>query len=195
MKEQGFIDELFTTTDKTKVAIQLNEIHPLAFGDLYEKTNGFKNLSTKQLVILFSCFTNISIADDKKTNIINCSDRELKSIITLISDYYDKYYDIERNYQLDTGMDYSIHYDLIYYTDKWCDCNNEIECKNIITELKQDKEIFLGEFIKSILKINNIAKEFELIAETLQNIELLEKIKNIPVITLKYVATNQSLYI
>ena len=77
----------------------------------------------------------------------------------------------------------------------WCDCNNEIECKNLITELKQDKDIFLGEFIKSILKINNIAKEFELIAETLQNIELLEKIKNIPVITLKYVATNQSLYI
>ena len=68
-------------------------------------------------------------------------------------------------------------------------------CKNIIIRIKEEKELFLGEFIKAILKINNIAKEFEKIAESLENLELLEKIKLIPIITLKYVATNQSLYI
>jgi hypothetical protein len=65
----------------------------------------------------------------------------------------------------------------------------------IIIRIKEEKELFLGEFIKAILKINNIAKEFEKIAESLENLELLEKIKLIPIITLKYVATNQSLYI
>jgi len=195
LKDQGFIDETFVTTDKAQVAIHLNEVHPLAFGDLYKKSEGFKNLSSKQLVCLFSCFTNISIPDDIKCNLIKCDDIELKTTINLISDYIDKYYDIEIKNELDTGTDYSIHYDLIYYINKWCDCDNEIECKILINQLKEDKEIFLGEFIKCILKINNITREFELIAETLNNIELLEKLKHIPVITLKYVASNQSLYI
>ena len=78
---------------------------------------------------------------------------------------------------------------------EWCAAEDEFTCKNIITRIKDEKEIFLGEFIKAILKINNIAKEFEKIAETLENLELLQKIKKIPAITLKYVATNQSLYI
>ena len=64
-----------------------------------------------------------------------------------------------------------------------------------INQIKNEKEIFLGEFVKSILKINNIAKEFEKICELLQNLPLLQKIKEIPQLTLKYVATNQSLYI
>jgi hypothetical protein len=43
-----------------------------------------------------------------------------------------------------------------------------------------EKDIFLGEFVKAILKINNITAELE---------------KVVPQLTLKYVATNQSLYI
>ena len=61
--------------------------------------------------------------------------------------------------------------------------------------MKGDTDIFLGEFIKAILKINNIALEVERAAEVMQNLELVEKMRQIPVLTLKYVATNQSLYI
>lgn len=57
------------------------------------------------------------------------------------------------------------------------------------------KEIFLGEFIKAILKINNITSEMEKIAENLGDIEFLSILKDVPILTLKYVATNQSLYV
>ena len=77
----------------------------------------------------------------------------------------------------------------------WCHAENEEECKEIINELKREKKIFLGDLIKAVLKINNIATEIENICETTQNIALLEKIKKIPGLTLKFVATNQSLYI
>ena len=49
--------------------------------------------------------------------------------------------------------------------------------------------------MKAILKINNIAKEIEKICEIKNNIVLLEKIKQIPALTLKYVVSNQSLYL
>jgi hypothetical protein len=61
--------------------------------------------------------------------------------------------------------------------------------------LEQEKGIFLGEFVKAILKINNISSEMEKVAEGMGNMELLSKLKEIPVKTLKFVATNQSLYI
>ena len=58
-----------------------------------------------------------------------------------------------------------------------------------------EKEIFLGEFVKALLKINNITNEMEKIAELTGNIAFLNKLRDIPNMTLKYVVTNQSLYI
>jgi len=45
------------------------------------------------------------------------------------------------------------------------------------------------------LKINNISSELEKVAEYIGNMELLHKLREIPQLTLKYVATNQSLYV
>ena len=53
----------------------------------------------------------------------------------------------------------------------------------------------MGEFIKAIIKINNIVEEMKKIAEYFQEIEFLNKLHQIPNLILKYVATNQSLYI
>jgi hypothetical protein len=61
--------------------------------------------------------------------------------------------------------------------------------------LATNKEIFLGEFVKALLKINNISSEFEQISEMTGNIAFLSKLKEIPNMTLKYVVTNQSLYV
>ena len=61
--------------------------------------------------------------------------------------------------------------------------------------MEQEREIFLGEFVKAILKINNVASEMEKVAEIQGNIEFLSKLKEIPNLTLKFVVTNQSLYI
>jgi hypothetical protein len=61
--------------------------------------------------------------------------------------------------------------------------------------MAEKKEIFLGEFVKALLKINNISSEFENIAEMTGNIALLSKLREIPNMTLKYVVTNQSLYV
>jgi hypothetical protein len=88
-----------------------------------------------------------------------------------------------------------MHYELINYTIKWCDCTNDNECKLLLQQMHSEKDIFLGEFVKAILKINNIVAEMELIAEYIGDMEFLSILKAVPQLTLKYVATNQSLYI
>lgn len=195
LKESKFIDYDFRLTYKGIVAMQLQEVHCLALGDLYEEFKGFELLSASQLASLFSCFTNISMSSDKKLEFPSCSDSTIKLMTESITTYINKYYDMECSYQLDTGTDYTLHYELIDTIQTWCNANDEISCRKIIIQLKEEKDIFLGEFVKAILKINNIAREFEKICESLQNFDLLQKIKLIPELTLKYVATNQSLYI
>ena len=99
--------------------------------------------------------------------------------------------------QVDSGSSYDIQYDIMLYTIMWCEANNDVECKAVIYDVKREKDIFLGEFLKAILKINNIEKEFEKVCELEleQNMALLEKLLAIPKLTLKYIATNQSLYL
>ena len=94
---------------------------------------------------------------------------------------------------MDTKLD--IQFDTISYIYEWCECENINDCKLLLQKMQNEKEIFLGEFIKSILKINNIVNELEKVAEKMGNIKLLQIIKEIPQKILKYVATNQSLYI
>jgi len=55
------------------------------------------------------------------------------------------------------------------------------------------KTLFSG--YHAISKINNISCEMEKIAESIGNIALLSKLREIPQLTLKFVATNQSLYV
>ena len=197
LKTENFLEYGFGLTNKGIVSMHIQELHPLVFGDLYEKYNGFDNITSEELVGLLSCFTNISMPNDMRLSVPGDQhvNPNVKKIAKELNSLMDKYYDLECEYQLDTGAEYTLHFELIDYLITWCKCDNESKCNELINCIKLDKELFLGEFIKSILKINNIAKEIENICEILQNIALLQKVKKIPELTLKYIVTNQSLYI
>ena len=119
----------------------------------------------------------------------------MKNIVNSIHYLYKDYQTDEMKLDMNTGVDYTIHFDLINYVDKWCLCENGEDCKLLLQALEREKGIFLGEFVKALLKINNISSELEKIAELYGNISLLSKLREIPSLTLKYVVTNQSLYV
>lgn len=177
-----------------KIASQIRETHCLAFARLLQD-DLFHNLSSKQLVSVFSCFTNIRVLEDFKDHMPMCEDKIVNQTILQIVNLYDSYKSKELSREINTGIDYEIHYDLLNYVEKWCDSTNIEHCKVILQEMEEKKQIFLGEFVKGILKINNISSEFEKIAEMTGNILLLSKLREIPNMTLKYVVTNQSLYV
>jgi hypothetical protein len=108
---------------------------------------------------------------------------------------YDDYQQTEIDYKINTGADYNIHYDLLEYVEQWTQCEDYDDCQLLLQKLGAEKGIFLGEFVKALLKINNISAEMEKIAEMTGNIEFLSKLREIPNLTLKFVVTNQSLYV
>jgi superfamily II RNA helicase len=186
--------EIECLTLKGKMASQLREVHCLVFARLLED-GVLYNLSTIQLISLFSCFTNISVQEGVEDFTPYTDDTVVKSIINSINAMYDEYQQTEIDYRINTGSDYNIHYDLLNYVEDWTKCQDVEDCKLVLQRLASEKEIFLGEFVKALLKINNIGAEMEKIAEMTGNIEFLSKLREIPILTLKYVVTNQSLYV
>jgi superfamily II RNA helicase len=188
--EEGVIQLTFSG----KIACQLREIPCLIFAKLLEDKS-IDNLSSKQLVSLLSCFTNINVQDDLKANIPISDDKIVKELATKVTELYKKSQDKETKNNINTGTDYNIHYDLLNYTGQWCEAESVEDCKILLQKIADEKEIFLGEFVKALLKINNISQEMEKIAEMTNNIAFLSRLKEIPNMTLKYVVTNQSLYV
>jgi len=181
-------------TLKGKTATCLREVPCLVFAELIESQK-LVSLTTNQLIAFLSCFTNVTVQDGFQDILPNTQDSIIKSIIEETKTKYEFYQKKESEYQINTGTDYSIHYDLIKYVDQWTKCESVEECKLVLQLLESEKEIFLGEFVKALLKINNITCELEKIAELTGNMDFLNRLNSISALTLKYVVTNQSLYI
>lgn len=206
LKEEGFLsnvplnDSLFKEgldlylSFKGKIALGLREVPCLPLSDLIMK-NQLITLSTNQIIVFLSCFTNIMVSEEYKDHLPKIKDSQIISLLQNIENNYNKYQKMECDFLLETGTEYILHYDLLHYVEEWIKCENIDECKILLNKLEVEKEIFLGEFVKALLKITNMCNELEKIAEIIGNVEFLSKLKAIPNLILKFVVTNQSLYI
>jgi len=168
-------------TLKGQIAANLKEIPCISFTLVTDKLRAF---SAKELIAIFSCFTNIVVSDE-------CEYKSFKplfhqSILHEICEYIEEFQDLQ---------DSTMHFDLLPYMEKWTQCENTEECKHLLQTLQQEKDICVGDFVKAVLKINNISAEFETVAEMMGDYHFLSLLKEIPEMTLKYIATNQSLYV
>lgn len=193
----GFMDENNNITEKGIISINIQETHSLAFVEMLYNTNFFNKLDSCEIAALLSCFTNIRVKDD--LNVINfsklCISSDLKDSLKNMEVEYYKYQDEECRYQIDSGDNCEFHYNLIEPVLKWCNSEDEQTCKQIMYDCETNIELFNGEFVKALLKINNLVNEITNIAEYMENVELKHKLSQIPSLTLKFVATNQSLYV
>jgi superfamily II RNA helicase len=184
----------YKLTVKGNIANQLKEVHCLIFSELINNKY-FNKLTSSELVGVFSCFANITVTEDLRSLIPCDYNKNVQNVLIDIQNNYKSLQIKEENNSVDTGMEWNIQFDIIKYVIDWCNAVNQVECKLVLQNMYKEKEIFLGEFIKALLKINNISNELEKVAELIGDIDLLYKLRDIPIKTLKYVATNQSLYI
>jgi superfamily II RNA helicase len=77
------------------------------------------------------------------------------------------------------------------YFANWCDATNDTECKQIIA----DSGLYAGEFVKIVLKINNICAEISEACGIFGYISLAKKLSEVAGVTLKSIVTAQSLYL
>jgi superfamily II RNA helicase len=93
LREEDFIEDQNTLTLKGKIAAQLRETHCLVFANLLYK-NQLDKLSSKQLVALFSCFTNINVQEDRKAFFPKSDDSSVQDIVKLVAEAYKSCQDV-----------------------------------------------------------------------------------------------------
>lgn len=187
----------FKLTTKGMIASIVQEMPGLAIAEYFtQHLDYISNLSPIELVVILSIFTNIRVSDDDC--VYDPTILEIpyvcKKNVDMIKNYLNKYLDIEIFYCNSLAKKYEIQYNICETVYKWCNASSEEECINVFNELAH-WGIFLGDFVKAILKINNIVNELEKVAELTENMQLLSVLTKIPKITLKSVVTNNSLYL
>lgn len=199
LEERGFIGlkedgQGYSLTVKGTVASHFKEVPCLIFADLV-LDNVFASFSVYEMVGILSCFTNVKVSDDKKAFLPVSDYKNVGLLIKEIHDSCNKFIDLELKNGINTGTDYELMFDLTDYMMFWAECESESECKFLLQRMSEEKDIFLGEFVKAILKVVAITVELTAVAELIGDMDLLQKCKEVPEILQKFVATNQSLYI
>ena len=135
-------------------------------------------------------FANSSVSDDDE--FIYTDFKELNKVIRSLEKINTRYLDIENNSNIFSELNYTLCFDFIHTMIQWFNADTDEECQRVI---RSTKHLFPGEFLKAILKVHNISKELEKIAEQNNNLMLLEKTKEISTKLIKSVMTNHSLYV
>ena len=190
------------TLENGLICSHIAEIHgPIWVTCMITRWDYFRDFTPKQIVGILSCITDVKIKDeDRCSNNTDIKDLFMRQKVTELKDLYTFYGLEEECRYINTGIhyEYAFHQNIVEETMDWCDCESEEECKLFITERLSIKEISLGDFTKAILKIATVAKElrglYELECCNTQT-EWLYKLSQVDGLILKYIATNQSLYV
>jgi superfamily II RNA helicase len=181
----------------TLVAGVVSEINPILVKQLVSVWNNFEDFGPKDLVAFFSLFTDVRVNEECRIypGFSNyCDQPFMNEKIKSFEKVRSELLVLEESHGIhmkDTGLD-GLCYDLIDCMYAWCECTNEAECKSVISEIEANG-VSIGDFTKAILKISTLGRE--VMGATTSCVELAHKLSQIDGLILKYVATNQSLYL
>jgi superfamily II RNA helicase len=207
MIDEGFVcvngdgdgEHLYELTALGKMSSGIAEIHPLCLTTLIGgwTTKDDCGLSAKQFIGLFSCFTDVKVAEEYRKSRPRIDDAFLQHKILELLDVYQKYQDLETDVNVQTGIRYenALVFDMIEFSMEWASLESETDCKYFIQGKIADLGISIGDFNKAMLKIVTISKEWIKVFEDLGEVSIVHRLSQIEGMVLKYVTTSQSLYV
>jgi superfamily II RNA helicase len=212
LKDCQFIGTKSSLAIKATIAQKIHEVPCLPWAELIAEgssderikrnlgsTVKFTELNATELVTMLSCFTSVRVSDKEASKQTHLPDeaiigRNVRAVMKCMQTMYTEFDEQEAICYVDSGEEYTMHFDLMGLMEEWCASETVEQSKAVLQQVEQ-QGIFLGEFVKALLKINSVAAELETVAEYLGNLEWLSTLREIPKLTLKFVVTNQSLYV
>jgi superfamily II RNA helicase len=195
--EVGVIQQV--EDEYTLIAGVVSEINPILITHLLNKWNHFEEFESNDLVAFFSLFTDVRVNEECRIypGFSNyCDHPFMNDKIKSFEKARSELLVTEESHGIcvkDSGLE-GFCYELVDFMYDWCECKDEIDCKTVIAQIEMFG-VSIGDFNKAILKISTLAREVMGMCETTGKIELMHKLSKIDGLILKYVATNQSLYL
>ena len=187
------------TMPKGLIASRIAEIHPILLANACPI---LMKMDPVELAATFSLFTDVRVHEEIRIfagfkNI--CDNVLLNHLICTFNEIKEELIMCENRHGVvmpDSGLDRHC-YDIIDYVKMWCECEDEEQCREVIRCLEEEKGVSVGDFSKALLKISTVSRELMAMCEVGGDsmVEFAHKLSKIDGLVLKYVATNQSLYL
>lgn len=180
MTEFGLLsDNVFT--ERGQIVSNIAEINPVLFSLIYER---IVNYSPVELATFFSMFVDVRVSEDDR---VHSSDLDFVKMLESAATTLQNAENLRGIHMKDNGLS-NFCYDLLEIMPLWCECVDENQCKQLLSQIP----ISIGDFTKAILKISTICRE---VMSAIDITCLKHSLSQVDGLILKYVATNQSLYL
>jgi superfamily II RNA helicase len=180
MTEFGLInDNMFT--ERGQIVSNIAEINPVLFSLIYERIVDY---SPVELATFFSMFVDVRVSEDDR---VHSSEIDFVKMLESAATTLQNAENLRGIHMKDNGLN-NFCYDLLEIMPLWCECSDENQCKQLLSQIP----ISIGDFTKAILKISTICRE---VMSAIDITCLKHSLSQVDGLILKYVATNQSLYL
>jgi superfamily II RNA helicase len=200
LEEEGYIksnDDLINTnilfenkqiTTKGIIAMGINECQELLFTEIIYQ--GFlDNLEFPEIIAIISCFINEvdQSSSEKYISDLNVSKKTINVLnkIKLLSENFIKK---EDNLQLYIDSDYNLYLDFIEPSYIWANGGT-------ISDVYKYTSIYDGNFVKAIMRINNICENLMNICKNIEKYNICSKLENYDKILIRDITSINSLYV
>jgi superfamily II RNA helicase len=189
LQHDNYIDsETNKITTKGIIAYGINECNELLFTELlYKKL--LDNLTFPEIIAVLSAFIN---EKDQNSDEKYISDLEVpssvKKVLEELGSIANYYMDLEDEYKLYINLDYKLYLDFVTPAYIWASGGT-------IHDVYKATNIYDGNFVKSIMRINNICDNLMDICKTISYYELAEKIECAQSVLIRDITSINSLYV
>jgi len=187
LEQEKFVENNIITT-KGIIASSICEVSELILSQaVYEGL--FDDLEFEEIIALISSFINEKDPNNEEKYISGLKiPTILQNKLNKLTEIAEHYYDCEDKFSIYINSDFKIYLDFVEPSYIWAQGHT-------IQEVYKHTNIYDGNFVKAILRINNIMMNFTDICNYLKKYDLLKKIENYEKYLIRDVVSINSLYI
>ena len=183
--------DIMGLTTTGKIAQHIQEVHPVLLATLLPQLQTMS--SAQHLATAISVFNAVKVPED--TRLVRPPTSLDHSIIEFAQEtnlLMDELQRMEHRLQLTVPSSFhDVNFDIMELTWSWCHATDAVQCQTL---LQTYSHVYVGEFVKAMLKIIAVARELITVCETTGKVELMHRLTEIPSLLLKHIVTTQSLY-
>ena len=187
LKEEDYINDNKPTI-KGIIATGINECNELLFTEMIFE-GLLDNLEFPEIIAVLSSFINEKDQNGEERYISDLIiSNNVKNVLKELTSISEKYINLEDKYKIYINSDYKLYLDFIEPSYIWASGGT-------ISDVYQHTTIYDGNFVKAIMRINNICDNLMEICLNIERFDICKKMEGYSQILIRDITTINSLYV
>jgi superfamily II RNA helicase len=188
LKNELYIDNFDKITSKGLIAKEMNECNEILFTEMIYQ-GLLDNLEFPEIIAVLSSFINEKDQNGEERYISDLYiSNNVKDVLKELMKIAESYINLEEKYKIYINSDYKLYLDFIEPSYIWAKGGS-------IEDVYQHTTIYDGNFVKAIMRINNICDNLMSVCLNLEKFNLCKKLEGYSQILIRDITTINSLYV